>query len=398
MENKKLMKSQVKNLIKERVGDEVFCQNTEFIDALAYACTFSSSRNFSDKNMTSTDWYNIACNLTVDDLRSVQRGMNSYKPGKNSGSRLFYILGCFAHIYAGTNTQDDVAVQPVISKKLSAVKQNVEIFAYYGGSQGKGQFIFAGATLYINNEEKLYVWKRTEGIQPNTQFTLAIECVKYVCDKIKDKYQCVKLCDQGNLGFVAAKGKYKSNIKDIKSAFKTFDVEAQSYLAKEYKQTHENEIEEIPLNELIVNDKLTPIPQQSYHESLQKIKQSESKEAITTSSFVDAMAFGKRTIEVFDRRGQIILNQFDKLPEELKEAIFKFYKSLVDSDTFTITRETYLNKSFSTSTVQRQKLELLNEVNNLSYEQMGNLIAYAQGMAASNQLDKEDVSSNKKRA
>jgi|GEM_PF-1465088 len=93
---KKTTENSIKSSIRSRVGDVDFSSNAEIIDALAYACTFSSPRRFADMEMNEQSWQDLAATVTVLELEQATDSLQRF----TYGNRLFYILGCLTRIYS----------------------------------------------------------------------------------------------------------------------------------------------------------------------------------------------------------------------------------------------------------------------------------------------------------
>ena len=95
-DTKRIIANQIKTKIINRLGSEACSGSDEILNALAYACTFYAPRRFSDIEMDSQNWNELADTLTVVELMKVQDSLTRFRAGNN---RLFYILGCFARVY-----------------------------------------------------------------------------------------------------------------------------------------------------------------------------------------------------------------------------------------------------------------------------------------------------------
>lgn len=91
----------IKN-IKSRLSGEVAlpAATSEIINALAYACTFDTSRQFGAIDMTPMRWSELSDTLQVRELFEVADALERFEleSGKPK-NRLFYILGILARIY-----------------------------------------------------------------------------------------------------------------------------------------------------------------------------------------------------------------------------------------------------------------------------------------------------------
>ncbi len=101
-ETKRIIVNQIKSKIVNRIGSSEACRIADApLSALAYACTFNYPRRFSDIDMSPQDWSELADTLTVAELLNVQDSLVRFRPGNN---KLFYMLGCFARVYARRTT------------------------------------------------------------------------------------------------------------------------------------------------------------------------------------------------------------------------------------------------------------------------------------------------------
>lgn len=131
-DTKRIIVNQIKNKITSRVGSSEACRIAdEPLNALAYACTFRASRHFATIDMTPQTWSELADTVTVSELMSVQSSLDKYKP---SGNRLFYILACFARIYANrvprvTSRRTDHKERSYSKAELQRLVRNMGTFS-----------------------------------------------------------------------------------------------------------------------------------------------------------------------------------------------------------------------------------------------------------------------------
>lgn len=127
-QDKTILKIQIEQSIYQRIGSaDLSDAAREIIKALAYACTFTGARKFSDIEMTSTDWNELADTLKLNELQRVVCSMPNYNPKYN---RLFYILGCLARVYAARlnrpTTRQDYPQRRYTKAELRNVVTSIE--------------------------------------------------------------------------------------------------------------------------------------------------------------------------------------------------------------------------------------------------------------------------------
>lgn len=272
---------QIKNSFRHRLTSDQFFIYEEIIEFIGYACSFKSPRKFTFGTMYPEDWQTVVDTITIGELADVLSVSYKY-PNKTDEQRCFIVLGTIARIFYNrknkhltqkpekkNKTQElqkqvlcldigNVNVQKPnknsTSKKKSK-KQTDDLYVIkvcFGEIDGCA--IWGGASFFVNNNEKIRVLKKTYKNKNTTQYSVAIECIQAIVDRISNTYKRIALYDQSNLGFKSCNGKYGKVLLKIKKSFNSFKYMPSSSKTHELKTVLHDDLLEYAVDTFIMKE------------------------------------------------------------------------------------------------------------------------------------------------
>lgn len=270
---------QIKNSFKRRLTSDQFLLYEEIIEFIGYACSFKRPYKFSSCTMNPEDWQTIVDTITIGELTELLSVSYKY-PNKTDKGRCFFVLGAVARIFNSRNhkhaiknspktkrnrqTQsagdakaltNDVTVEKkenVAAKKKNKPEDTNVIKVCFGEVDGCA--IWGGASFFVHNDEKIRVFKKAYKSKSSTQFSIAIECIKVIVEKISASCSRVVLYDQSNLGFKSCSGKYGKELLQIKSTFRSFKYVPSSKSTRKLKEMICEELSDYPIDAFVMKE------------------------------------------------------------------------------------------------------------------------------------------------
>lgn len=274
---------QIKNSFKRRLTNEQFFLYEEIIEFIGYACSFKRPYKFTFGTMNPEDWQAVVDTITIGELTELLSISYKY-PNKTDEQRCFLVLGAVARIFNSRNhkhatrnikkTKQNSPIQsvdcttPVVDKgtikndnKATSKKQKKStddanvIKVCFGEIDGCA--IWSGASFFVQNDEKIRVFKKTYKGKGITQYSIAIDCIKVIVDKIAASCSKVVLYDQSNLGFKSCNGKYGKTLLKIKNSFRSFKYVQSSKNTRKLKEIIFEELSAYPIDAFVMKEFLS---------------------------------------------------------------------------------------------------------------------------------------------
>ena len=270
---------QIKNSFKRRLTSDQFLLYEEIIEFIGYACSFKRPYTFSFGTMNPEDWQTIVDTITIGELTELLSVSYKY-PNKTDKERCFLVLGAVARIFNSRNhkhaiknspkTKRNKPTQPIgdvnaianevtvknkekeTSKKKKTSDDTNVIKVCFGEVDGCA--IWGGASFFVHNDEKIRIFKKAYKSKGTTQFSIAIECIKAIVEKISASCSRVVLYDQSNLGFKSCTGKYGKELLQIKNTFRSFKYVPSSKSTRKLKEIIYDEVLDCPMDAFVIKE------------------------------------------------------------------------------------------------------------------------------------------------